>query len=141
MTEADLSQYKIIKNEINDLEFRIKQLHTQKVKMSTYKVKEFLSGQPVSDLLFNVISSDCDEEDRRYNRISELERKKRDKQSELIEMEHEIHDYIYSMSDSLLRQILIYRYIDGMTQMGIGRRLHMDQSSVSKRINDLFKPA
>lgn len=138
MTEAELSQYSAIKNEIEDLEFRIKQLQAQKIQMSTIKVKGSLSEFPYTEARFNVVGPDYDEEDRRLNRIAELERKKRSKQAELIEKEHEIHDYIYSISDSELRQILTMRFIDGYSQDCIGKKLHMDRSTVSKKITKHF---
>ena len=49
-------------------------------------------------------------------------------------MECQIHDYIYTIADSEIRQIFIYRYVDGMSQEEIGMKLHMDRSGVSKRI-------
>jgi DNA-directed RNA polymerase specialized sigma24 family protein len=139
MTEAELNQYRAIKNEIEDLEFRIKQLQAQKLQVYTTKVKGSLSEFPYIEANFNVTGPDYDEQDRRFNRIAELERKKRDKQSELIEKEHEIHDFVYSIQSSELRQILVLTYVDGLTQSEIGRRLHMDQSNVSKKLSDFFK--
>ncbi len=134
LTESELIQYRAIKNEIEDIEFRIKQHQVQKQQMSTTKVKGSLSEFPYTEAHFNVVGPDHDEIDRRINRIAELERKKRDKQAELIEKEHELYDYIFSIPESEIRQIFILRFIDGWSQEAIGKKLHMDRSTVSKKI-------
>ena len=51
----------------------------------------------------------------------------------------EIESYIESITDSLNRRILRMRYIDGMTQQRIARKVHMSQSAVSKRIEKFFE--
>jgi DNA-directed RNA polymerase specialized sigma subunit len=141
MTEAELSQYRAIKLEIEDLSFRIEQLREQKLQMTSTKVKGSLPDFPYTEVHYSVAGPDKEEEERRLYRISELERKKRDKQTELIEKEHEMHDFVYTVPDSNMRQILILRFIDGHTQDTIGRKLHMDQSLVSKKLTDFFKSA
>jgi DNA-directed RNA polymerase specialized sigma subunit len=90
---------------------------------------------------FNITGVDQEEHDQRIRKIDELQRKRRRKLEELIQKETEIHDYIYSIVNSELRQIIIMTYVDGLTQTEIGRKLHMDQSSVSKKLTDFFKLA
>ncbi|MDF2846005.1 MAG: hypothetical protein K0R00_4431 [Herbinix sp.] len=83
---------------------------------------------------------DTQANERRKKWIDELQRKRNQKLEELLEMECQIHDYIYTIADSEIRQIFIYRYVDGMSQEEIGMKLHMDRSGVSKRITKHLIP-
>jgi DNA-directed RNA polymerase specialized sigma24 family protein len=134
VTEGELSQYRAIKNEIDDLSFRINQLQEQKLQISTTKVKGSLSDFPYIEANFNVTGPDYDEEDRRKTRISELIRKRRVKLSELVEKETELHDYIYSIPESEIRQMFTMRFIDGVSYETMGRKLHMDRTTVAKKM-------
>ncbi len=103
--------------------------------MYTTKVKGSISVYPYIEAHYNVTGPDKDSERRRLLRINELERKRKDKLAELIEMEHMLHDYIFSIPESISRQIFSLRYIDGLTQDEIGRKLHLDRSVISRRIS------
>ncbi|MDF2945190.1 MAG: hypothetical protein K0S01_4048 [Herbinix sp.] len=141
MTENELNQYRAIKNEIEDLSFRIKQLEQKEVQMTTDRVKGSSKHFPYIEQHFYVTGIDQEEYDRRQNWIKELQRKRNNKLTELIEMECRIHDFIYTISDSEIRQIFIFRFIDGLSQEDIGQKLHMDRSGVSKRITKYVKAA
>lgn len=141
MTEAELNQYRAIKLEIEDLDFRIKQLEKQKDRIITDKVTGSMKDFPYTQQNFTITGADPDEHRLRLRRIDELQRKRRSKLSELIEKETEIHDFIYTIANSELRQIIILTYVDGLTQTEIGRKLHMDQSYVSKKLSEFFKLA
>lgn len=134
MTEYELSQYKAIKNEIEDLSFRIKRLEEMGVQMVSDRVKGSSKHFPYIEKHFYITGVDKEAEERRKKWISELQRKRNNKLEELLEMECRIHDYIYMIPDSEIRQIFVFRYIDGLSQEEIGLKLHMDRSGVSKRI-------
>lgn len=123
MTEAELNQYRAIKNEINLLCIKIADLN--KMKMTTNKVKG--STQ-------NFRGTDADSYDKNQEKINDLKLKRERKRAELIEKETQMHDFIYSIPDSQSRQIFILRYMDGLTQMQISRKVHLDQSAVSRKL-------
>ena len=135
MTEAELMQYRLIKNEIDDLDFRIKQMDKQKDRLITDKVTGSSKEFPYTMQHFNVTGIDEEEHNLRIRKINELQRKRNKKLLELIEKETEMHDYIYSIHDSEIRQIFTMRFIDGLTQDDIGYKVHMDRSTVSKKIS------
>jgi DNA-directed RNA polymerase specialized sigma subunit len=141
MTENELNQYRAIKNEIEDLSFRIKQLEQMAVQLTSDRVKGSSKNFPYIEQHFYVRGIDQEEYERRQKWIKELQRKRNNKLTELIEMECRIHDYIYTISDSEIRQIFIFRFIDGLSQEDIGQKLHMDRSGVSKRITKYVKAA
>lgn len=134
MTEAGLSEYRAIKLEIIDLDYRIKQLEKQKDKIITDKVTGSMRDFPYTQQHFNVTGVDLEEHDNRIRRINELQRKRRNKLADLIEKETEIHDYIYSISESEVRQIFTMRFIDGLDFEGIGKKLHLERTTVSKKM-------
>ena len=134
MKEQELSQYRAIKFEIEDLSSRIKMLEQKGIQIVSDRVKGSSKHFPYIEKYFYVSGVDPEEEDNRQMIINELQRKRNKKLDELIEMESRIHDYIYMIPDSEIRQIFTFRYIDGLSQEEIGMKLHMDRSGVSKRI-------
>jgi DNA-directed RNA polymerase specialized sigma subunit len=134
MTENELNQYRAIKNEIEDLSFRIKRLEEMGVQMVTDRVKGSSKHFPYIEKHFYVTGVDTEANSTRKKWMNELQRKRNNKLEELLEMECKIHDYIYMIPDSEIRQIFTFRYIDGLSQEEIGLKLHMDRSGVSKRI-------
>lgn len=135
MTEHELNQYRAMKNEIDDLTFRIKQLEQMKAPMTSDRVRGSSKHFPYIEQHFYITGIDQEEYEKRQRWIKELQRKRNNKLAELIEMECSIHDYIYTIPDSEVRQIFIFRFVDGLSQEDIGQKLHMDRSGVSKRIS------
>ena len=135
MTEAELNQYRAIQTEIDDLNFRIGQLSEKKVQVMTDKVKGSTKYFPYTEVNFNVTGVDQAGYWKNQNRINKLKHKREDKKAELIQKESEMHDFIYSIQDSLIRQIFILRFIDGLPYEAIGKRLHMDRTTVAKKIS------
>lgn len=135
MKEAELCQYRAIKSEIDNLSLRIKGLEERGAQMVTDRVKGSSRHFPYIEKYFYITGVDPEEDDRRKKLLHELQRKRNMKLDELLEMESRIHDYIYMIPDSEVRQIFMFRYIDGLSQEEIGMRLHMDRSGVSKRIS------
>lgn len=134
MTEQELGQYRVIKNEIEDLSKRIKRLEENGVQMVSDRVKGSSKNFPYIEKYYYVTGVDSDEYEKRKALINQLQKKRNKKLVELLEMENRIHDYIYRIPDSEIRQIFMFRYIDGLSQEEIGMKLHMDRSGVSKRI-------
>lgn len=134
MTEKELIQYRAIKNEIEDLSFRIKRIEEMGAQIITDRVKGSSKHFPYIEKYYYVSGVDSEENDKRKKWIIELQKRRNKKLEELLEMECRIHDYIYMIPDSEIRQIFTFRYIDGLSQEEIGEKLHMDRSGVSKRI-------
>lgn len=135
MTEAELNQYRAIQTEIDDLSFRIGQLSEKKVQVMTDKVKGSTKYFPYTEVNFNVTGVDQEGYWKNQNRIHELKCKRENKKAELLQKESEMHDFIYSIKDSQIRQIFILRFIDGLHFEAIGKRLHMDRTTVAKKIS------
>lgn len=70
-------------------------------------------------------------------RIFRLRNKINKKFIELVEEKNKLMNYIYSIDDSRLRQILIYRYIHGLSWKAIGEKMNYGTSTV-RMIHDSF---
>ncbi|MHB8063527.1 MAG: RNA polymerase sigma factor sigma-70 region 4 domain-containing protein, partial [Ruminiclostridium sp.] len=60
------------------------------------------------------------------------------KLEELMDEKDKITEYIYSQNDSDLRQILSYKYVNGLTWKEIGDCMNYDESTVRKKHNKWF---
>lgn len=134
MTEAELNQYRAIKDEIKLLGNKIADLNNIEVQMIADKVKGSSQHFPYTKKNFCIDGIDEDKYDQNQDIIHNLKLKRERKRAELIEKETQMHDFIYSIPDSQSRQIFILRYMDGLTQMQISRKVHLDQSAVSRKL-------
>lgn len=134
MTEETLSQYRAIQDEIKLLENKIKETQNEKDQVLTDSVKGSSKSFPYIACNFNISGINPDAKYIRQERVDRLKRKREKKKIELVEKELEIHDFIYSISDSTDRQIFILRFVEGLGYTIIGRKLHLDRTTVAKRI-------
>lgn len=130
MTEKELNQYRAIKDEIELLNKKIDS-YDDKESLVTDKVKGSSREYPYIEQNYTITGMDA----KSTRKLTKLRIKRRLKRDELIDKETEINDFIYSIADSRDRQIFILRFIDGWSQETIGRKLHIDQSVVSRRIS------
>lgn len=138
MTEKELSQYKAIKNEIADLNRRIKEAKEGPV-MSFGTVKGSSKYFPYTEQNFHVSGMDPSDTNIRQKQISELLRQREVQRDELMKKQIEIEQYIAEIKDSTARTIFRLYFIDGMSQWQIAKRLGYDQSSISHRIKRFIK--
>lgn len=129
MTKERLETYISVKEEIKELKARIETLSEETTVHSV--INDYRTGFPVPQSIVGV-------DDRRYQRLYQNYTEK------IKELEHEckeIEDYIEQIPDSLTRRIFRMYYIDGIKQEKIARKLHIDQSRVSRKIHDFLKNA
>lgn len=138
MTEEELSQYRAIKQEIADLNKRIKDAKEGPV-MSFGTVKGSSKYFPYTPQTFHVTGMDPADTDARQKQISELLRQREVKRNELIKKQLDIEQYISEISDSTTRTIFRMHFIDGDNQIKIGKTLGYDQSVVSRKIRSYVK--
>ena len=70
-------------------------------------------------------------------KILRLRNKIDKKLNELVEEKDKLMGYIYSVDDSRIRQILIHRYVDGLSWKAIGEKMKYGTSTV-RMIHDSF---
>jgi len=109
MTKKELKQIKHLKSEIEMLK---KQIENLEYVITTDTVKGSTSYFPYIE--HNVKITGIDYKD--YNRrLKKLQRMLRRRIEELIDLVEQANEYIGSIEDSLMRQILTLRYINGLT--------------------------
>lgn len=108
MTDKELSRYYYLKQEIENLEERIK---TFGVGVSSIKPKELdISSSPVYESI--------------QEKIAELKELWMNKRLEALEEYIKIESYITNIPDTEIRQIMRYRYLDLMKWDDIDFKLH-----------------
>ena len=109
MTRQQLKQFKYLKNEIKMLREQIDNL---KAGIVSDVVEGSESEFPYTKRRFTIIGVDCEEYERKSKR---LQRRLQRRVDELMDLLEEINEYIEGIDDSLLRQIISLRHVNGLT--------------------------
>ena len=134
MTEKELSQYKAIKKEIEDLNRRIAETKESAEIVLFGTVKGSSKYFPYTPTLFGVAGIDPADATQRHEKISELLRQREVQRDELLKKQIEIEKYIAGIQDSTTRTIFRMYYIDGINQWQIARKLGYERSAISQKI-------
>ena len=126
MTRERLEMYQSNKEEIQELTYKL--VHLRENMVGNSVILDGRTGIPRPQAVVGV-----DEE------LLQRRRERYEERKAALEQEcEEIESYIESITDSLNRRILRMRYIDGMTQQRIARKVHMSQSAISRKVEKFF---
>lgn len=126
MTRERMEMYQSNKEEIQELTYKLAHLRENMVGNSV--ILDGRTGIPRPQAVVGV-----DEE------LLQRRRERYEKRKAALEQEcEEIENYIENIADGLSRRILRMRYIDGMTQQRIARKVHMSQSAISRKVEKFF---
>lgn len=129
MTREQLEEYRSKKEEIAELEYKLKHISDNDEMVGNDVIMDYRSGFPVPQSVVGVDWKKYDNTKARYtNRLAKL-REECDK----------IEEYVESIEDSVTRRIFRMYYIDGISQDKVANAVHMSQSLVSKKISDFLK--
>lgn len=129
MTRERLEGYKSKKEEIQELEYKLRHLGEGDSMIGNSTIMDYRSGYPQPQTVVGVDWKRYDNTKARYShRIQKL-------QTEC----DEIEQFVEAISDSLTRRIFRMYYIDGISQERVARNIHVSQSVISKKISDFFK--
>lgn len=129
MTREQLEEYRSKKEEIAELEYKLKHISDNDEMVGNDVIMDYRSGFPVPQSVVGVDWKKYDNTKARYtNRLAKL-REECDK----------IEAYVESIEDSLIRRIFRMYYIDGMTQDKVAKELHIHRSGISKKISEFLK--
>ena len=109
MTRQKLKQIRHLKREIELLQEQILRLDAEVV---TDKVRGSLSHHPWTETSFKITGFDREELGRKMER---LKRKMQRRVDDLLELRTEILEFVESIDDSLLRQVIILRHVNGLS--------------------------
>ena len=129
VTKEMLESNRSKKEEIKELQYKLRHLGQGDSMVGNDTIFDYRSGYPQPQA---VVGTDRE-------KVSRTEQLYRKKISEL-EMEcQRVEEFIEEIKDSMTRRIFRMYYIEGMSQKAIGKKVHMDRSSISKKIDNFFK--
>ncbi len=124
-----LKEYKSKKEEIAELAYKLEHLSSDLVGNST--ILDYQKGYPRPQA---VVGTD-------QERFYRLNAQWRQRKEQLEDECSKVEDFIEGIPDSLTRRIFRMRYIDNMSQRQIAEKVHIDKSTVSRKIEKFFKVA
>lgn len=127
LDKEQLKQIRYIKSEIAVIENQIDDLEPS---MVTDKVTGSSAYFPYTQRSFTLEGVDVDDYRRRVRR---LENKLLKRKKELIELQEEGNSFIEGIEDSLVRQIITLRYIEGLNWYEVADRIGENSTSESVR--------
>ena len=131
MTKEMLQSYRSKKDEIAELDWVLRHRRQDEGMIGNNVVFDYRKGYPRPQ---SVVGFDYD----RYDRLQDRDNAKK----ALLEKEcAEIEEFVESIPDSLTRRIFRMSFIDGRKQKYVAKAVHLDQSRVSRRIDDYLKNA
>ncbi len=129
MKREEIEAYKSKKEEIQELRYKLEHVADNDAGVGVSVINDYRSGFPHPQAVVG-----CD--------YSLIRRRKENYSNRIAKLTTEctaVEEFIEAIEDSVIRRILRMYYIDGLTQKEIGRRMHMERSNVSVRINKFFK--
>lgn len=139
MTKEDLEQLCDLRKEIAELEYKIARLSSRGSRIVSDKVQASSKDFPYVQTTVKIEGYDYvgDQKSRKQLRKKRILIQQRKEQAEALELR--ITQYINSISDSGIRRMIDYKYIEGYTWEKIGRIFHCDRTTAEKRVSNYLK--
>ena len=139
MTKEDLEQLCDLRKEIAELEYKIARLSSRGSSIVSDKVQASSKDFPYVQTTVKIEGYDYagDQKSRKQLRKKRILLQQRKEQAEALELR--ITQYINSISDSGIRRMIDYKYIEGYTWEKIGRIFHCDRTTAEKRVSNYLK--
>lgn len=134
MTKERLASYRSNRQEIRELDWMLNNRWESDSMIGNDVVFDYSKGYPMPQ---SVVGFDQKKYERLQNR--DLRRK-----TYLEKENEEIEDFISRITDSLTRRIFFHYYINGdkpVKQSEVAKKVHLDQSCVSRKIDEYLKNA
>lgn len=135
MTDKELMQYRKLIREAEDLQGRIDKLYDKEITTGHSIVKGSSKYFPYTPAAWGVWIDDPKEVAARDKLIAVYQDRLKKAEEEILKVEQ----FINGISDSELRMIFQYRYIDGKKLWEISELMNMDRSSIGKKIQRYVK--
>lgn len=134
ITKELLQGYRSKKAEIQELDWKLKNRWRDEGLIGNDVIFDYSKGYPMPQ---SVVGFD----QKKYERLQDRDQRRK----EQLEQEcTEIEAFVENIDDSLTRRIFKMYFIDGdkkPTQHKVAKKLFIDQSTVSKKIDEYFKVA
>lgn len=134
-----LEDYRLLEQQIQALEQQISELENRAAQYEHATVKGSNPEFPYQPVTFHSQGYNIRYDEKKRDRIWKLKGKLTIQKAEAEKQRIEIMEWIADIQDTTARLIFTYKYIDGLTYRQIGRKLHIDQSNVCRKIDNYFK--
>ena len=127
--EQMLREYRSNRDEIVELQQKLRELPGSESLIGNSVVLDYRRGYPQPR---SIVGYDHGLEERRRERWT--------KRIELLQAEVDaVERWIEAIPDGVTRRIFRMIYVEGMTQRKVAKKMHMDQSGISKKISAFLK--
>lgn len=134
MTKDRLLSYRSKREEIRELEYTLENRWKSETLIGNNVIFDYSKGYPMPQ---SVVGFDY----KRYERLQDRDlRRKSDLEKECAEIE----DFVDRIQDSITRRIFKIYFIDGkkpVKQKEVAKKVHLDQSNVSRKIDEYLNIA
>lgn len=124
MTKENLKRYRRLLTEVNLLKKQLEKIEPEFVRDS---VNGSASAFPYTSHKVRIEGYDLEGYKRK---VARLNRRIVNKMDELVEEKDRLIEFIYDIENSEVRQIFIYRYIDGLVWKEIGDKMNYGTSTI-----------
>ena len=131
MTRERLEQYQSNKSEIRELKYKLQHLGEGDSLIGNDVILDYKKGYPQPQA---VVGHDYELEGKRRRRYA-------DQIAKLEAEQDNIEEWVFAIKDSRTRRIFQLYFLDGLTQEQVGRKMNLDRSRISRKIDDFLKNA
>ena len=129
ITKELLQGYRSKKDEIQELDYILKNRWRDEGLIGNDVIFDYSKGYPMPQ---SVVGFD----QAKYERLQDRDQRRK----EQLEKEcAEIEEWVEAIPDSLTRRIFRMYFLDGKKQKEVAKAVHMDRSSISKKIDDYLQ--
>lgn len=131
ITKELLQGYRSKKDEIQELDYILKNRWRDEGLIGNDVIFDYSKGYPMPQ---SVVGFD----QAKYERLQDRDQRRKEQLEQECE---EIEEWVEAIPDSLTRRIFRMCFIDGRKQKDAAKAVHLDQSMISKKINNYLKVA
>lgn len=136
-----LEQYSSILKEIEDLKERIARIEKQIAKMEEkgYQVKDSVRGGEGGIQRFTIMGYPYPEYSSKQTLLKIRRQQLHKREENLLELINEVEKYISTISDSRIRQMITYKYLDNLTWVQVAHKMRTTEDSCRKAVERFLK--
>ena len=135
MTKGELEQFRDLKEEIEELECKIANLLSKYGQVVTDKVRASSKEFPYIETSVKITGIDFAGDKKKQIQIADKRLLLNQRKAQAERLELRITTYINSITESRIRRMMEYKYIEGRTWEEIGRILHCDRTTAEKKVS------
>lgn len=139
MEKKILEDYWLLEQKIASLERRLAELRQQSAQYEHGIARGSNPDFPYQPMTFHVSGYNIRDDSKRRERIVKLEIQLTKQKAEAERCRLDIQEWIAGIEDTTVQLIFTYKYVDGLNHRQIGGRLHMDHSTVGRKIENYLK--